>query len=218
MIFKNLFVSFFLLAVILIPRYAASQEQKKILEQTHDYQGLTQAEIAFEKAHQNFINKDYSPAGKKMMIGREYVYKAAQEASQEGKEALLASVDELEKIAKDVEKGGVKEEKELKDAFARSYYASAQDFYLKAKEAWEKKGYEAAGYLLRGAGVHLELGLSWSGGKMDSNAEKVIKNTRTLGGELEKGAGWTNEQVEKTFTALEGEIKKLEEKVKLTQS
>ncbi len=216
--FKNLLVSLFLLAAISIPGYAASQEQKETQKQTHNYKGLTQAEIAFEKAHQNFINKKYSPAGKIMMQGRKYVYEAAQQADAVTKSGILAAADKLEKVAKRVEKGEVKEEKELKDAFAESFYSLSQDYYVKARQAFEKQVYDQAGYLLKGTTTQLELGLSWAGEKLDSHTKEVLENARNIGGKLEKGKGWTKEQVEKALADLEQQINKLGEKVKAAQS
>ena len=97
-----------------------------------------------------------------------YVKLESARAATDGKKALNASAQELETLAKEVEKGAVKDVKRLDDAFARADHALAKSHYVKASESWTKKFADKTGYELKAAAESLEKAASWAGGEASS--------------------------------------------------
>ena len=88
------------------------------------------ADDHFQKAHNFFLKKDFKAVAAEIRNAAELLKQEAEKATIEGKKALTASINELEKLAKDVEKGTVTSEKKLKDAFARAEHALAKNAIL----------------------------------------------------------------------------------------
>jgi len=171
-------------------------------------------ESNFQKAHGFFLKKDFKAAATEIQKGAEILKKEAVNATEEGKEALTDSMNELEKLAKDVEKGAVTSEKKLKDAFVRANYALANHQYLKASESWAKKEAKRTGHALKAATQHLEQAAKWSGHKLETDTVEVIKGTRKVAGKLIQGIGGVPEEVGKDIKDIGNEISKLGKKIK----
>jgi hypothetical protein len=167
----------------------------------------------FQKAHEFFLKKDFKAAAAEIRNAAELLNQEAEKATIEGKKALTASINELEKLAKDVEKGTVTSEKKLKDAFARAEHALAKYHYLNASEQWAKKETKETGHALKSAAQHVEQAAKWAGHEMETGTVDVIKGTRTVAGKLIEGAGWVPEEVGKSITAIGSEISKLGKKI-----
>ena len=75
----------------------------------------------FQKADELFLKKNLKAAASEIRKGAGFLKQKAKSATADSKEELSASARELERLAGDVQKGGVTSEKQLKDAFARSY-------------------------------------------------------------------------------------------------
>jgi hypothetical protein len=146
--------------------------------------------------------------------GAEVLKKEVGNATEEGKKVLTASMQELEKLANDVEKGTVKSEKKLKDAFARADHALAQHHYLKASESWVKKETKNTGNALKNAAQHLEQAAKWSGRKLEAGSSEVVKGAREVADKLIKGTKWVAEEVSKGIKDIGNEISKIGEKIK----
>jgi hypothetical protein len=167
---------------------------------------------SFQKADEFFLKKDLKAAASEIRKGAEFLKKEAKEASKDGKAALNASVQELEKLAGDVEKGTVTSEEKLKNAFARSSEALAHHHYLKASESWAKKKTKETGEALTAAAQYLEQTARWSGRKLETGTTEVVNYARMVGGKLIKGAGYGADEVSKGIKEIGRELSKLVKK------
>jgi hypothetical protein len=167
----------------------------------------------FQKAHEFFLKKDFKAAAAEIRNAAKLLKQEAEKATTDGKKALTASVNELEKLAKDVEKGTVTSDKKLKDAFARAEHALAKHHYLNASEQWAKKDTKETGYALKSAAQHEEQAAKWAGHEMEKGTVEVLDGTRTIAGKLIEGTGWVPEEVGKGITAIGSEISKLGKKI-----
>jgi hypothetical protein len=169
-------------------------------------------ESSFQKADEFFLKKDLKAAASEIQKGAEFLKKKVKEASKDGTEGLKAPVQELEQLAKDVERGTVTSEGKLKETFARSYQALANHHYLKASESWAKKKTKETGQALTAAAQYLEETARWSGRKLESGTVEVVHYVRTVGGKLIKGTGYGAEEVGKGIKAIGRELSTLVKK------
>jgi hypothetical protein len=163
-------------------------------------------ESSFQKANEFFLKKDLEAAASEIRKGAEFLKKEVKAASKDGKAALNASVQELEKLAGDVEKGTVTSAEKLKNAFARSSEALAHHHYLKASESWAKKKTKETGESLTAAARYLEETARWSGRKLESGTVEVVNYVRTVGDKLIRGTGYGLEEVSKSIKEMGREL------------
>ena len=166
----------------------------------------------FQKAHELFLKKDMKTAAFEIRKGARFLRQKAKGATKDSKEDLTASAQELEKLAKDVERGGVTSEKQLKDAFARSYDALSNYEYRRASESWAKKTRET-GQALTEAAHDMEQASKWSGRELETGTADTIDYARVVGGKLVKGSGWTADEVDKGIKGISSALSKLGEKM-----
>lgn len=145
----------------------------------------------FHKAREDFLAKDMYAAAMNIRKGTSILRMELSRAKGEGKAALKESVDELNKLANDVEMGKVKSAKKLNDTFARANHALAVHHHQKASEYWAKGDAERAGHALRGAASGVERAASWSGTTLEAGTIATINGTRFLAGSLIQATGWT---------------------------
>ncbi|HME43893.1 MAG TPA: hypothetical protein VKF36_12455 [Syntrophorhabdales bacterium] len=167
----------------------------------------------FQKAVELFVKKDLKAAASEIRKGAGFLKRKAKSATKEGKEGLSASAQELEKLAKDVERGGVTSEKQLKDTFARSYEALSNHEYRRASESWAKKKTRETGQALTNAAADMEQAAKWSGRELETGTADTIDYARAVGGKLIKGAGWTADEVDKGIKGISSALSKFGEKV-----
>lgn len=167
----------------------------------------------FTKAHDDFLKMDYHMAVGQIRKGTAYLKLQATRATPEGKKVLNAAIADLDRLAGDVEKGGIKEVKALDQCFARAHYALAQHHYLKAKEHHSRRMATKAGHALNAATIHLENGAEFAGHQLDASSKKVIKDAEALSGKLIEGTGGAIEEAGKGIDAVGDEIAKLGNKV-----
>ena len=151
----------------------------------------------FQKAKQNFLQKDMKAAADEIRKAAAYLKSEADAATGKGKEALTASYQELEKLAGDVEKGTVASVKKLDAAFARSYKALATNSHVKSTESWARKEISNTGKHLETAADYLERGYAWTGEKMKAGTKKVVEESRVLSQKLKDDTGWVTSKVSK---------------------
>jgi hypothetical protein len=98
----------------------------------HDTRSTRQSRVVpeperdFQAARQSLLRKDAKAAAAEIREGAAFLAGEAGRATGKGKQALMASVHELERLASEVEKGSVRSAKELEGAFARAHHALAQ--------------------------------------------------------------------------------------------
>jgi hypothetical protein len=167
----------------------------------------------FNKAHDSFLKKDYKTAATEIRKAVAYVKLESGRAATDSRKTLNASAQELETLAKDVEKGAVKDVKKLDDAFARADQALAKSHYVKASESWSRKLYHKTGYELKAATHSLEKATSWAGGEASAAASTAVKDGRMVTGKLISGTGWAMDEVGKAIDSVGQEIERLGRKV-----
>ena len=167
----------------------------------------------FKKAHEAFLKKNYMTAAADIRKAVGFLKLDAAAADSEGRKALSDTVNELEKLAKDTEKGKVTSAKVLEQAFSHADYALAKAQHSKATESWAKKMTKETGHALKNAAIHLENAAKWAGHKFETGAVDVIKGARRVAGKLIEGVGWVPEEVGKGITAIGTEISKLGKKI-----
>ncbi len=166
----------------------------------------------FEKAKESFLEGDKKATAKEIRKAVVFMKLEESRATAEGKEALSTSIDELNKLADDIEKGAAVSDKDLDHAFARAHQALTKHHLSKAKEEYGKDS-KKAGYELKAAANHLEYAVKWSGGKMEEGFDAGVSDARTIAGKIIDGAGWTAEKVSKAMEYLANESDKLGKKV-----
>jgi hypothetical protein len=167
----------------------------------------------FQKAHELFLKKDMKAAASEIQKAAELMRQEAEKATEEGKKGLMASVNELEKLAKDIETGAVIPEKKMKDVFAKAEHALANYNYMKASEQWTKKEAKETGNALKNATLHLENAAKWSGQTLETGVADVIEGVRIIAGKLKEEAKLGAEEVDKAIKDLGAEILKLGKKI-----
>ena len=160
------------------------------------------------------MKKDLKRAASEIRKGAGFLKQKAKSATKDSKEGLNTSAQELEKLANDVERGGVTSEKQLKDTFARSYHALSNYEYRRASESWAKKKTRETGQALTNAAQDMEQAAKWSGRELEADTADTVGYARVVGGKLEKGAGWTEDEVDKGIKGIGSALSKFEENMK----
>ena len=165
----------------------------------------------FHQARENFLTKDMKGAASEIRKAVGFMKLEAARATGDGKKALTRSIDELEKLASDVEKGTVTSSNDLGKAFARAHHALALHYHLKASKAWAEKETSKTGHALKAAASHLERALAWSGHEVEAAVVRVMETARDVGEKLISGAHWTADEVGKALKDLGEKIERLAE-------
>ncbi len=169
--------------------------------------------VDFQKAHESFLKKEFKASADEIRKGSAFLKKEAQSANGEGKKELTASIQELGKMADDIEKGAVKSDKNLKDAFSRAEHALANNYYLKASDSWSKKETKEAGHALNSAAEHMEQAANWSGHKLDTGSSEAVRTGREISGKLVQGTGYVSEEVGKSLKSMGDAISRFGKKI-----
>jgi hypothetical protein len=210
-----------LYVIILIGGIAfnATASETRAATQHPEYSGIRSKDILivfadepqhhYMRAFENFSKHDWEAAAFEIRKGAAFLKLETARASADGKKELTASVQMLEKLADDIEKGEVRSAKDLQDVFAKAEHAVAKHHYLIATEAWSKKGIKEAGQELHAAAVSLEHGYAWAGQKLEAGMIKVMDDSRHIAGKLIEDSGWAADEVDKAMEYLKREIDKL---------
>jgi serine protease Do len=199
------------ITVALITLLCAVSSQAEAQAKAPGEQG--QLNQQFHKARENFLRKDFKDAASEIHQGAEFLKKEAARATDEGKQVLMESARELDKLANEVQKGTVRSAEELDKAFARSYYALARHDQWMASESWTRKAISETGQDLKAAAVHLESALALAGHRLEAGTESAIKEANQIGEKLEKGATWAASEVSKGINDIGKEIDEASSKV-----
>jgi len=163
----------------------------------------------FHKARQSFLKKNYKAAAEEIRKSVAFMKLEEARADAEGKKLLTASIDELEKLAKDVEQGSVTSAATLNQAFARAHHALAKHHYLRAMEFKTKEAGVQFGHALKASAIHLEHGFAWAGHEMDAATVAVVKDAGLVAGKLIEGGGWIGKEAGDIIEKIGVEIEKL---------
>jgi len=163
----------------------------------------------FHKARQSFLKKDYKAAAEEIRKSAAFMKLEVARANAEGKKLLTTSIDELEKLATDVEKGTVTSAATLNHAFAKAHYALARHHYLRAMEYKAKGAGVKLGHALKASATHLEHGFAWAGHELEAATVAIVKDTGLVAGKLIEGGGWVSKEAGDTIDKIGVEIEKL---------
>jgi hypothetical protein len=163
----------------------------------------------FQAAHENFVKKDLKAAAVEIRKGAAFLRLEGARATGASKDALAASIKELDTLAAKVESGGVTAASDLDHAFARAEHALASEHLARAKEAWAKKDLKRAGHALKAAATSLEHAVAWAGRTGEAGVIAVIKDAGAVAGKLIEGTGWETDETGKAIEAVGMEIEKL---------
>lgn len=137
----------------------------------------------FTSARESFLKKEYKAAAEEIRKGIKFMKTEETRATAAGKKMLTASINELDALAKDIEKGSVATVDSLDNAFTRARDAIASNPHVQSAET---KASEAA----KDTSSGLKRGLSWTGDKLGAGASAVAKGTGFVVGKAIEGTGW----------------------------
>lgn len=166
----------------------------------------------FHRARADFWKDDMVGAATEILKGAAFLKLAADTAGGGVKDALMASVRQLDLLAYNVQMGGTVYITDFDRRFAQAEAALADYFLRRTREAWKKKDAENTGVNLRIATLTLENAWGWTGERPASDTIAVIKRTHELSSQLVGGAGWTDEQVTVEVDRIGSQIEKLKKK------
>jgi hypothetical protein len=170
-------------------------------------------ENRFHRAREYFFKDDMEAAAKEIRKAAVFLRLESGWATTEGKKGLFASALELDKLADEVQKGGVASVKELDDAFSRAHYALAKHYHLKASESKLKQAYKDLGRELKVAVKHLKHALLWSGDRIESAFKEMMKDVHMLEEKLMGDEKRDQEEAEKVIDSVGQEIERSRKKI-----
>jgi hypothetical protein len=150
---------------------------------TQENPAVQNSEQNFNKARESFLKKEYKAAAEDIRKSVKYMKTEESHATAAGKKMLTASINELDTLAKDVEKGSVTSVNALDNAFTRARDAIASNAHVKSAET-------KAGEAAKDTSSGIKRGLSWTGEKIGEAASGVAKGTGFVVGKAIEGTGW----------------------------
>jgi hypothetical protein len=168
----------------------------------------------FQDARKEFLNGDLHAAAQDILAGTVIIKVETHRAKGEEKEALKASIRELKKLAKAVEKGAVASGGILEEAFARAEIALAQHHYQKALHYEANEDYEKMAYAVDAAARHLLYASFWADDDLEEDEVVAIKEGRSLVRKLIRGATWGPKKMGQAVKSIARGIQSLSKKIK----
>jgi hypothetical protein len=141
----------------------------------------------FKSAHDAFVSQDLKRSAEEIRKGESFVKLEDVRATGDAKRSLDASTRELDRLAGDVSRGGIKDVRSLDIAFARADYALALSPLAKASESSATNDASKTGYELRAAASYLEQGASRAGSEVESGVSASVQDAREAAGKLIQG-------------------------------
>jgi hypothetical protein len=184
-----------------------------VTDATTWYPYVDEPNAHFRSAHDSFLSKEYKKAAEEIRKGTAFVRMEGGSAIAKAKLDLSASERDLDLLAKNVEKGSVKDVKDLDNEFARADEALALSHRIKANEAWDKKELAKVEHELKAGAKHVEDAAAWTGAEAKSAAAATVRDTRTLAAKLAAGSGYAVEEVGKGINDLGKTIADLGQKI-----
>jgi len=156
----------------------------------------------FHTAREKFLGDYLAAAADEIRIGAGLMKLETNRATEEGKEALMNSVQELATLADDVELNTIADVVILDGAFARANHALAKHHHLKAQEYLASGEDQKAATELEAAAGNIERGFGWAGQKMEEGAVATIRGARLLTGKAIQAPGWVISKSGRALAAM----------------
>jgi len=169
--------------------------------------------LNFRDAVTDFLNRQPQAAATDIRKAVAYMKMESGRATAEGKKLIQTSVQELEKLAGEMQKGAVADLKDMQHAFVRAEYALAQHHYLKAVESHAKNDAQKTGQALQSSADYIDSGQVWMTRKMNEGADDVTKEARRIGAKLLEGSTVAATEAGKAFDGLGKELDAFKNKV-----
>jgi hypothetical protein len=163
---------------------------------------------SFRAAVAAYLNRQLRAAATETRKAAAYLKLEAGRATGDAKKVLMDSVQELEKLAGDVQKGTVADLKEMQNAFARAEHAIARHHYLKAVELRAKNDAQKTGRALQSAADYIDSGQVWLTQKMHEGVADSVNEARRVAAKMVYGSGAAADEVGKAFEGLGKELDK----------
>ena len=151
--------------------------------QSPENMGAKTSEGNLSKARESFLQNNYKAAAEDIRKTVAYMKTQEAKASSSGKRMLTASINELDKLADNVEKGSVTSVNTLDNAFSRAKDAITSNSQMRTAES--KTSQASSG---------VKNGLSWTGDKLKSGFVAVAKGTGWIVGKAVEGTGWVSKK------------------------
>ncbi len=161
-----------------------------------------------ERARESFLKKDTMKAAAEIRKVEAYLRATAGNAKGKVKRGLIASAEELKRLARDVESGAATQRKDLDQAFARAHHALARHHYSETYKYWAKKDVENTGHHLKATAMYLEHAATATGRKVESGTKTVVADARAAGDKLIHGSGFVADKVGQCIEAVGAEVEK----------
>lgn len=163
----------------------------------------------FDAAIAAYAKKDYKAAALEVRKGASYLRLEAARGTGDVRKGLDAADAGLEKVASELGKGALHDEKNMNKAFANADHALALAHRAGAAQSWARKAYSQVGYELKAAALGLESAGTWAGTEARSAALGAAGDARAVGDKLASGGVWAKEEVAKGFESLGSGLNKL---------
>jgi len=156
------------------------------------------AEYHFKLARQSFPVKASATADE-IRAGAAFLELEAGGVQGAEKEALVAAVGELARLADEVERGVITSHRHLEYSFARAHYVMAEHHYRQTEQSFAKEDLPRVSDHFKSVATHVKRGLSWVGLEIDpglaaftrgpslpAETAEVSKAIRFAGSELDR--------------------------------
>jgi hypothetical protein len=166
----------------------------------------------FTDAQREMLERNYMIAARDVRQGAAFLRLKASDAKGAIRDALTNNAEALDSLAYNVERDKASVQ-DLRQAFARAHLALSRYYSSMAAACETKKDHADMGRYLQAAATQLDRAAIWSGQAIESSADAIVRETRTLAGKLNDGADWTSDQVASGMAALDKEIDKLSKSI-----
>gem|GEM_PF-2439853 len=170
----------------------------------------------FEEARARLAASDPRQAAEHLRIGAAFLKLEAARATAQGREPLVASIRELEKLAEAVEQGAVRAATPLDAAFMRAHYALAGHHCIKAAHRCcqvdtlqHQAESQRASQDLRAAAKHLERASWWGQQEVDMETRELLQKSHLAANTLSTDGGQAHGKATQAIAALRDKIEKL---------
>ena len=188
----------------------AAAAQAKVSAQAGEVMsGRDEAQPYLDTARRAFLTKDHAVTSKGLRDAASFTRGQADSAIEPAKKALMASADELDRLAARVSKGAVKTVKALDNAFARTQLAEAQLHCTRALDAWKNKNAGATSAEIVMLADHFERAAADMGQPLGTSAQQAVATARSVSRNLTQVAKVPQADVEAALATMDTEVHSL---------
>jgi len=185
---------------------AAAAQAKVAIQAGEVLSVRREAQPYLDGARSAFVAKDRRAAANALRDAAAFTRGQADSATEPAKNALVASADELNRLATRVSNGATKTAKSLDYAFARTHLAEAQLHCTRALDAWTKGKAGATSAEIVMLADHFERAAVDAGKPLSASAQQAMGTARSLAGRLTQSANVPQADVEGALTAMDKEV------------